>query len=57
MSYYLVTFKPVQPWYFGEERSFNFGPDSEKNDKNYYVKSRNIPQQTSILGAIKAGTK
>lgn len=57
MSKYLVRFYPLQPWFFGGERGFKYGPDSKGEDSqgnlNYFVKSNYIPQQTTILGAVK----
>jgi CRISPR type III-B/RAMP module-associated protein Cmr3 len=57
---YLVNFTPLQPWFFGGEKTFDFGSVNEKNGKDselgnrrYYVESLNTPQMTTIIGAIK----
>lgn len=57
MCEYLFRFYPLQPWFFGGERGFKYGPDFIGKDSpgnlNYFVKSNHIPQQTTILGAAK----
>ncbi|MCB4204624.1 hypothetical protein LF845_06585 [Deferribacterales bacterium Es71-Z0220] len=48
MSRYLITFKPLVPYFFGSEQTFGEGDES-----NYFGKSLQIPQQTTILGALR----
>ena len=48
---YLVTLKPLEPYFFGGEQTF--GKFGDKEHSNYLVKSRYFPQQTAILGAIR----
>lgn len=50
MSKYLVKLKPIETFFFGGERVLNFYKDELKNN---IVKSREFPQQTSILGMIR----
>ena len=52
MSRYLVKLKPVESFFFGGERGFGFLKDENKL-KNNIVKSREFPQQTSILGMVR----
>ncbi|MBA4509568.1 CRISPR-associated protein Cmr3 [Clostridium sporogenes] len=52
MSRYLVKLKPVDSFFFGGEKVFDFY-DGKKPLKNNIVKSREFPQQTSILGMIR----
>ncbi|MCS4478152.1 CRISPR-associated protein Cmr3 [Clostridium botulinum] len=52
MSKYLVKLKPVDSFFFGGEKVFDFY-DGKKPLKNNIVKSREFPQQTSILGMIR----
>lgn len=49
MSKYLVTLKPLDYYFFGNEIAF----DSEDGKINYFVKSNIFPQQTTILGALR----
>ncbi|HHV75847.1 MAG TPA: hypothetical protein GXX39_00535 [Syntrophothermus lipocalidus] len=55
MTEYLFRFCPLQPWFFGGERGFRYGPDAvdDSGNLNYFVKSNLIPQQTTLLGAVK----
>ncbi|WP_026022403.1 type III-B CRISPR module-associated Cmr3 family protein [Clostridium senegalense] len=52
MSRYLVKLKPIDSFFFGGEKVFDFY-DGKKPLKNNIVKSREFPQQTSILGMIR----
>ncbi|MDF2922154.1 MAG: hypothetical protein K0R57_1068 [Paenibacillaceae bacterium] len=45
---YLVTFKPLTPYFFGGMHSFGYG-----ERVNYLVKSVRYPQQTTLLGVIR----
>jgi CRISPR-associated protein Cmr3 len=47
MSKYLVTLKPLTPYFFGGEKTF------EDGNVNYYVRSNYLPQQTTILGMLR----
>lgn len=47
---YLVTLKPLTPYFFGNERGFGYTPG--KNEQ-YIVNSNLLPQQTSILGMLR----
>lgn len=54
MSRYLVTLKPVEAFFFGGERTFEFyGENNKKELQNNIVKSSMFPQQTSILGMLR----
>lgn len=47
---YLVTLKPLEPFFFGGDRTFGtWGEESS----NYLVHSRAFPQQTALLGMIR----
>ncbi|BAQ13949.1 putative CRISPR-associated protein [Clostridium botulinum] len=52
MSRYLVKLKPVDSFFFGGEKGFGFNNGKEPLQNNI-VKSREFPQQTSILGMIR----
>lgn len=55
MNRYLVTLKPVESFFFGEERVFGFRKGESDKDKleNNIIKSKLFPQQTSILGMLR----
>lgn len=54
MSKYLVTLKPVEAFFFGGERTFEFYDKNAKEElKNNIIKSMMFPQQTSILGMLR----
>ena len=48
---YLVTLKPLKPFFFGGD--VTFGKFSNDDERNYLVKSRLFPQQTALLGMIR----
>ena len=51
---YLVKFKPLEPYTFGTEQTFDYPSDDEKTGKeSYFVLSRTVPTQTTILGALR----
>ncbi|MBU5593311.1 CRISPR-associated protein Cmr3 [Clostridium sp. MSJ-4] len=52
MGKYLVKLKPVESFFFGGERGFDFYENDTKA-KNNIVKSKEFPQQSSILGMIR----
>ncbi len=51
---YLVKIKPLGNYFFGSENTFS-GIDKAKNSKikNYLVRSRKYPQQTTLLGFLR----
>ncbi len=48
---YLVTLKPLEPFMFGGDQTF--GALGDKEAGSYMVKSRQFPQQTTLLGMLK----
>lgn len=52
MTRYLIKLKPLTPFFFGGELTFNNGLN-EKDEKNYFAKSNRFPQQTTILGMLR----
>lgn len=48
MKKFLITFKPIEPYFFGSEQTFGEGLEA-----NYFAKSLIMPQQTTILGALR----
>ena len=51
---YLVTFTPLEPFFFGNEKTFA-GPfnKGKQQANNYYIRSEDLPAQTTILGALR----
>ena len=53
MSRYLVRFTPMEPYFFGNERTLSY-PDSTSQYQNlYFVRGENTPLQTTLLGALR----
>ena len=53
MSRYLIRFTPMEPYFFGNERTLNY-PDSQSQYQNlYFVRGENTPLQTTLLGALR----
>jgi CRISPR-associated protein Cmr3 len=48
---YLVTLTPLEPFFFGGDKTF--GTLGDKENGTYLVKSRYFPQQTALLGMIR----
>lgn len=44
---YLITLKPLTPYFFGGENTFG------EDNVNYFVRSNYLPQQTTILGFLR----
>lgn len=55
MARYLVTFTPVEPYFFGNEKSFKYpgqrNPGQQSNQ--YFIRSEATPSQTTLLGALR----
>lgn len=49
---FAVTLEPLDRFFFGGEVVFG-GADSEERRKSYLVRSRYLPQQTSLLGMLR----
>lgn len=61
MKTYLVTFKPMEPYFFGNEKNFVYPKSKDENEKSnhstvsnsYFIKSEYVPSQSTILGALR----
>lgn len=58
MSMYFVRMTPLEPFTFGGEKGFAFESGSDKDARNvvnssYYQTSKEIPEQTTIIGMIR----
>ncbi|MCD6432865.1 MAG: hypothetical protein J7L21_02380 [Sulfurimonas sp.] len=52
MYKYLITLKPLEPFFFGGEHTFG-ADDTRKETSRYSAKSTEFPQQTAILGMLR----
>ncbi|MBQ3225763.1 MAG: hypothetical protein IJB48_01760 [Clostridia bacterium] len=50
MAQFLVRFTPLEPYFFGGDKTFSF-EESEK--QTYFIFSETLPQQTTFLGALR----
>lgn len=55
MKTYRVIFTPVEPYFFGNEKTFRFGGERSLGlyDTPYFIRSERTPAQTTIFGAIR----
>lgn len=49
---YLLTMRPLEPYFFGNEKTFSFDP-KKPEDNRYFIKSERMPLQTTVLGALR----
>ncbi|MBS7007939.1 type III-B CRISPR module-associated Cmr3 family protein [Anaerostipes sp.] len=49
MATYRVLFKPLEPYFLGNERSFGF----DTGNIRYYAESKEVPSQSTILGTLR----
>ncbi|RME92911.1 MAG: hypothetical protein D6772_16415, partial [Bacteroidetes bacterium] len=45
----LLTLRPTDYYFFGGEQTF----DDSQGTRNYYVRSRHLPQQTAVVGLLR----
>lgn len=52
---YRVDFKPVSPYFFGNEKTFPYTGQKigQHLSNSYYIKSECMPSQTTVLGALR----
>ena len=52
---YKVSFRPSEPYFFGNEKSFPFPGETASSSyaSSYFIKSEKIPSQSTILGALR----
>lgn len=55
MKTYRVDFKPISPYFFGNEKTFPYADQTigRHLSNSYYIKSERMPSQTTILGALR----
>ena len=49
---YLLKLQPMEPYFFGNEKTFSFDPQTPA-DNLYFIRSERIPLQTTVLGALR----
>ena len=52
MSTYFVRMTPLEPFTFGGEKGFRFDSENTANT-SYYQSSREMPEQTTIIGMLR----
>ena len=53
---YKISFKPVEPYFFGNEKTFAFpvkGENASPSVSSYFIRSEDMPSQSTILGALR----
>lgn len=50
MAQFLVRFTPLEPYFFGGDKTFSF---EECEKQTYFIFSEMLPQQTTFLGALR----
>lgn len=50
---YLVKLKPLEPYFLGGERTFDFGETKQQVRSKYFIKSEELPSQTTLLGVMR----
>lgn len=53
MNDYLVKLTPLEPYFFGGEQNFAYGQVSRAVKQSYFIRSLDIPSQTTLLGALR----
>ena len=53
MAKYLIKLKPIEKYYFGDDNGFNTSKLKNKGSRSYILSSRDMPQQSSILGMLR----
>lgn len=53
MSTFLIKLTPLEPYFFGSERTFNFGDTKQFSKVKYFISSNEIPSQTTLLGMLR----
>ncbi|MBQ8000281.1 MAG: hypothetical protein IJ298_03580 [Ruminococcus sp.] len=60
MKTYKVTFTPLEPYFFGNEKGFAYPKSKDGNQTNksqfsnqYFIRSEALPSQSTLLGALR----
>ena len=49
----LITLRPLEPYFFGGDRSFAYGNVEVQRAGGYYVRSLDAPSQTTLFGTLR----
>lgn len=52
MAKYLIKLTPLEPYFFGGERTFGFGKNT-KQKQPYYIVSEKVPSQPTLFGTLR----
>ncbi len=50
---YLIKMTPLEPYFFGTEQGFKYEGVSGQESETYYLRSKDMPEQTTILGMLR----
>lgn len=50
---YLVKITPLEPYSFGNDQNFVYPEEQSTGKESYFVRSKEIPEQTTILGLLR----
>ncbi len=50
---YLVKLTPLEPYFFGTEKTFSFQGVKKTVRDSYYIRSKDVPEQTTLLGMLR----
>ena len=53
MTSFLITLEPLEPYFFGGEKNFDFGKNKRQIKQRYFIRSQLTPAQTTLLGALR----
>lgn len=53
MNDYLIKLTPLEPYFFGGEQNFAYGQVARAVKQSYFIRSLDIPSQTTLLGALR----
>ena len=49
----LITLQPLEPYFFGGDRSFAYGDTTVQRAGGYYIRSMDTPPQTTLFGLVR----
>lgn len=49
---FLMTLQPLEPYFFGNEKTFSFDPQTPAESR-YFIKGDRMPAQTTLLGMLR----
>jgi hypothetical protein len=49
----LVTLTPLEPWFFGTDRTLAYPDGQKQHDGGYFIRSLDAPSQTTLFGVLR----